>query len=124
MTTKFIGVVDLVNVGNAPASPGQALAVAAADVGTSVEVSIADLTPGVSYKLQVTPDSLANTVRGLWKCDTAVGGIVDATDGEPILQYSPVQICLPSGSTKVRVFFWLLADTPHDCTVWLSRADA
>jgi len=111
----------LPNVGNAPAAPGQCLAVPAASVATSVEVTVADLVPGRRYRMRLTPDVLTDTVHGIWKCSAAVA-IANATDGTPILQHEEVIICLPAASTKVRVYFWLLADTPFDCHVWLSTA--
>ena len=115
---------DPVNTGNAPASPGQYLAVTSAQAGTSRQVTVADLVPGVRYRMRLTPDVITNTVRGIWKCAAAAAPITGASDGTPILQFEEVTICLPTGSTKVRVFFWLAADTAFDCHVWLSRLDA
>lgn len=119
------------NVGNAPASPGQCLAVTAAQVDISLQVTQADLVPGVKYRMRLTPDVLTNIVHGVWKC-SAAGAIASVTDGTPIMQHEEVIIKLPLGSTKVRVYFWLpgpasvatMTSTPFDCHVWLSQADA
>ena len=120
------------NVGNAPASPGRCLAVTAAQVDTSLEITQADLVPGTKYRMRLIPDVLADVVHGVWKCGAAAGAIADATDGTPIMQHEEVIIKLPLGSPKVRVYFWLpgpasmatMTSTPFDCHVWLSQADA
>ena len=108
-------------VGNAPATPGQALAVTAVQVSTSVEVTVADLVPGTRYRMRLTPLVITDVAAGIWQC-SAAGPINDATDGFPILQYEDVIIVLPAGSTKVRVFFWSLVAV--NCTMWLAEIDA
>lgn len=117
-------------VANAPASPG-----AVEDVmdALSHEVTVADLTPGVTYRLTVLPWNLGvapgaptDFVRGVFKCAAISpgGDIANLEDGVPITSYAPEFINLPVGSTKVRVHFMRDAATPFDCVVYLSRHDA
>jgi len=109
-------------VGNAPANPGQALAVAD---NASHEVTVADLVPLVRYALYVRPTANPDDfVTGVFKCAAGGGAIASLTDGWSVDSRVPVQVCLPASSTKVRVYYMRDALTPFNCTVYLARMDA
>lgn len=108
-------------VANAPASPGQVTTVA---VNTALEATAADLVPGVKYVLQYVPDVPTDFVRGAFKCAAAASPITSLTDGQPWIGNTPYTICLPSGSTKVRVHFMRDSSTPFDGKMYLSLASS